>query len=227
MNLKEYRSIIFDLFHTLTSADVVRLPGKSTSEILGISRADWDRQLLLYSDDRLRGKLTNPFAIIEKMAHAIDPQIPAGVIEEAVENRIERFRYALSNVEETTICTLEKLKQAGKLLGLISNADVNEIAGWEDSPLRTYFNSVVFSCKVGYVKPEKEIYEIALKELGVTAEDVLYVGDGGSDELLGAKNTHMKTVLTTHVIKQLWPDRIEKAKQYADYIIGEIAELVV
>jgi putative hydrolase of the HAD superfamily len=226
MNLEEYHSIIFDLFHTLTSADVVRLPGKGTSEILGVSRADWNRQLLSYSDDRLRGWVTDPFEIIEKMAHAIDPQIPAGVIKEAVENRIERFRYALSNIEDTTIDTLTKLKRAGKLLGLISNADVNEIAGWEDSPLRRYFNSVIFSCNVGYVKPEKEIYEIALKELGVEGEYVLYVGDGGSDELSGAKKAGMKTVLTTHVIAQLWPERIEEAKQHADYVIRDLAELV-
>jgi len=227
MNLEEYHSIIFDLFHTLTSADVVMLPGKGTSEILGVSRDDWNQQLLLYSDDRLRGKMTDPFEIIERMAHAIDPKIPTHVVEEAVVNRIKRFRHALSNIEETTIDTLAKLKRGGKLLGLISNADINEIAGWEDSPLRRYFNSVVFSCNVGYVKPEKEIYEIALRELGVRAEDVLYVGDGGSDELLGARKARMKTVLTTHVIKQLWPERIEKAKQYADYVIEELPELFV
>jgi len=226
MNLEKYRAVVFDLFHTLTSADVLRLPGRGTSEILGVSREDWNRQLFSYSDDRLRGKITDPFTIIERMAHAIDPKITQKTIAEAVKNRVERFRYALINIQESTLNTLEKLKQSGKLIGLISNADVNEVVGWEDSPLKKYFDSIVFSCRVGYVKPEREIYEIALEELGVMAEDVLYVGDGGSDELLGAKKSGMKTVLTTHVIRQLWPERIVKARRYADFEINELVELV-
>jgi putative hydrolase of the HAD superfamily len=226
MNLEKYRAVVFDLFHTLTSADVLRLPDRGTSEILGVSREDWNRQLFSYSDDRLRGKITDPFTIIERMAHAIDPKITQKTIAEAVKNRVERFRYALINIQESTLNTLEKLKQSGKLIGLISNADVNEVVGWEDSPLKKYFDSIVFSCRVGYVKPEREIYEIALEELGVMAEDVLYVGDGGSDELLGAKKSGMKTVLTTHVIRQLWPERIVKARRYADFEINELVELV-
>jgi putative hydrolase of the HAD superfamily len=226
MNLEKYRAVVFDLFHTLTSADVLRLPDRGTSEILGVSREDWNRQLFSYSDDRLRGKITDPFTIIERMAHAIDPKITQKTIAEAVKNRVERFRYALINIQESTLNTLEKLKQSGKLIGLISNADVNEVVGWEDSPLKKYFDSIVFSCRVGYVKPEREIYEIALGELGVMAEDVLYVGDGGSDELLGAKKSGMKTVLTTHVIRQLWPERIVKARRYADFEINELVELV-
>lgn len=226
MNLEKYRAVVFDLFHTLTSGDVLRLPDRGTSEILGVSREDWNRQLFSYSDDRLRGKITDPFTIIERMAHAIDPKITQKTIAEAVKNRVERFRYALINIQESTLNTLEKLKQSGKLIGLISNADVNEVVGWEDSPLKKYFDSIVFSCRVGYVKPEREIYEIALEELGVMAEDVLYVGDGGSDELLGAKKSGMKTVLTTHVIRQLWPERIVKARRYADFEINELVELV-
>jgi putative hydrolase of the HAD superfamily len=224
--LAVYRAVIFDLFHTLTSADVIRLPGKGTSELLGVSREDWNRQLLVYSEERLRGKMTDPFQIIEKMAHAIDPRISEETIKRAVTNRIERFRYALINIEDTTIKTLAKLKQKGKLLGLISNADVNEIIGWQDSPLSKYFNSVIFSCDVGYVKPERDIYMKCLEEMRVQPKHVLYVGDGGSDELKGAKEVGMTTVMTTHVIKHFWPERIKRASEYADFQIDGLAELL-
>jgi putative hydrolase of the HAD superfamily len=226
MDLQEYRVVIFDLFHTLTSADVLRLPGKGTSEILGVSRAAWNEQLLRYSDDRLRGKITDPFMIIARMARAIDRTISDETIREAVENRINRFRRALMNIEDSTRVTLRELRRVGKSLGLISNADVNEIAGWDDSPLKPYFDCVVFSCRVGYVKPERQIYERALKELGIEARHILYVGDGGSDELRGAKDMGMNTVLTTHVIKQFWPERIVKARQYADFEINELTEII-
>ena len=226
MDLKKYRAVIFDLFHTLTSADVLRLPGRGTSEVLGVSREAWNEQLLRYSDDRLRGKITDPFVIMAQMAHAIDNAISDKTIKDAVENRIRRFRHALMNIEDSTLVTLRKLKRAGKALGLISNADVNEITSWGDSPLKPLFDCAIFSCQVGYVKPEKEIYEKALKELGVDARDVLYVGDGGSDELRGAKEMGMDTVLTTHVIKQFWPERIIKARGHADFEVNELIEIV-
>jgi putative hydrolase of the HAD superfamily len=226
MNLEKYRAVIFDLFHTLTSADALRAPGRGTSEVLGVAREDWNKQLLVYSDDRLRGKITDPFVIIERMAHALDPAIPDKTIKEAVKNRIERFRYALINIEDSTLDTLQELKETGKLIGLVSNADVNEVVGWEDSPLKPYFNSVVFSYRVGYIKPEREIYELALNELKVAPEDVLYAGDGGSDELRGAKEVGMTTALTIHVIKEFWPERVVKARKYADYEIDGIKGLL-
>ncbi|MDH4211150.1 MAG: HAD family hydrolase [candidate division WOR-3 bacterium] len=226
MNLDDYRAIIFDLFHTLTSADIMRLPGKGTSELLGVSREDWNRQLLVHSEERLRGKMTDPFGIIEKMAHAIDPGIKNETIKGAVTNRITRFKQALVHIEENTLTTLVALKKKDKLLGLISNADVNEILGWHDSPLRNYFDSVIFSCKVGYIKPEKEIYMKCLEELGVLPEEALYIGDGGSDELKGAKEVGMTTVMTIHVIKHFWPERIAKAREYADFEIDGLAEVL-
>jgi putative hydrolase of the HAD superfamily len=170
--------------------------------------------------------MTDPFQIMEQMAHSIDPGIPAQIIEEAVRNRIERFEYALINIDGETIDTLKRLKQMGKLLGLVSNADVNEISGWEKSPVRSFFDTVVFSCRVGFIKPEPEIYAIALRELKIRPEDVLYVGDGGSDELRGAKETGMTTVLTIHVIKEFWPERVVKARKYADHEVDGIGGLL-
>ncbi len=226
MNLEKYRAVIFDLFHTLTSADALRAPGRGTSEVLGVAREDWNKQLLVYSDDRLRGKITDPFVIIERMAHAIDPAISDKTIREAVKNRIARFKYALINIDGQTVDTLRRLKQTGKLLGLVSNADVNEIAGWGNSPLKEFFDCVIFSYRVGYIKPEREIYEIALNELNVAPGDVLYTGDGGSDELRGAKEMGMTTALTIHVIKEFWPERVVKARKYADYEIDGIKDLL-
>ena len=43
-------------------------------------------------------------------------------------------------------------------------ADIR-IASWEKSPLYALFDDVVFSYEVGYVKPQPQIYEIALKRL--------------------------------------------------------------
>lgn len=224
MLLDRYAVAIFDLFHTLTSGAGLRKT-RGTSEILGVSREAWNDQLLFYSEDRLRGKLRDQYRIIEKMAHAIDPTIPDAIIRQAAENRIHRFRYALQHIEQPTLNMLQRLHEAGKKLGLVSNGDVNEFTGWNSSPLKKYFSAVVFSCDVGYMKPERTIYDLCLEKLGVIARDCLYIGDGGSDELRGARSCGMTTVLTIRVIKDLWPEKIGTRRPYADHEIDTWDEL--
>jgi putative hydrolase of the HAD superfamily len=78
---------------------------------------------------------------------------------------------------------------------------------------------VTFSYQVGSVKPEPEIYRLALNSLNVSPEDSIFVGDGGSNELFGAKNVGFTTVMTTEIIGQLWPDKIQERRKHTDYVI--------
>ncbi len=224
--LREFRGIIFDLFHTLTPLEASSTGLRATSEILGVSRRDWNEQLLHYSDHRLRGKVTDPYQIIKGLAYRIDPTIPEDTLREAARTRADRFRRVLTAIDETILETLGILRARGKLLGLVSNADVMEISGWTGSPLRQHFVAAVFSCRSGYVKPERRAYEACLEKLGVVPEESLFVGDGGSDELRGAKAIGMTTVLVTHIVRQLWPEVIEARREHADYEIERIEELV-
>jgi len=238
--------IIFDLFHTLTSLESTwsgnpssatsdsqksefsesNSAGPLTSTMLGISREAWNEQLLKKSRERLAGQWQDPFVFIEKMAHAIDASIPDELIRAAVVNRINRFGQAMRGIPVEHANVLKELKARGKKVGLISNADVTEVAAWDESPIASIFDSTVFSCKVGYVKPESEIYEACLSELGVSASDCVYVGDGGSDELKGARTLGMITVMITGEVEHIWPDKLEAREKDADFVIVKLAELL-
>ncbi|MFC1978909.1 HAD family hydrolase [Chloroflexota bacterium] len=238
--------IIFDLFHTLTSLEATgRIEAKTdgaqgnsnvysesspggpmTSTMLGVSPEAWNEQLLEKSRERLAGEWKDPFIFIEIMAHAIDPSIPDASIRAAVVNRISRFGQAMRGIPIEHVKVLEQLKARGKKFGLISNADVTEVAAWDESPISSIFDSTVFSCKVGYVKPEREIYEACLIELGVSAADCVYIGDGGSDELRGAKSLGMVTVMITGEVEQIWPDKLGARKKDADFVIKKLIELL-
>jgi putative hydrolase of the HAD superfamily len=163
---------------------------------------------------------------IEVMAHAIDPSIPDELIRAAVVNRINRFGQAMRGIPIEHANVLKELKSRGKKIGLISNADITEVAAWDESPIASIFDSTVFSCKAGYVKPEREIYEACLSELGVSAIDCVYVGDGGSDELKGARSLGMTTVMITGEVEHIWPDKLESRKKDADFVIVKLAELL-
>jgi putative hydrolase of the HAD superfamily len=220
------KAVIFDLFHTLTSLESTGSIGPGTSQLLGVSREEWNEQLMEKSRERLTGEARDAVSIIRNMAHAIDPSISEDVIEKATMNRIERFRSALITIPETTIDVLRMLKERKHKLGLISNADVSEVIAWRDSPISHLFDSVIFSCEVGFVKPEREIYEISMKQLRVEAHECLFIGDGGSMELKGAQDVGMSTILMTGIIKEIWPSRIDERKQYADLVMENLVELL-
>lgn len=225
MNNK-YKAVIFDLFHTLTSANSVNAPGRETADILGVSQEQWNAQIFNYSNDRLTGKNKDAYEIVREMAHVINPAITEDTIKEATESRVRRFNYALINIDPKVQEVLKKVEKLNILMGLLSNADVQEVSAWDQSPIKYLFDSVVFSCDVGFVKPQAEIYEISLKQLGVKPDEVLFVGDGGCDELKGAQEVGIKTVLMTEFIKKLWPEKIIARRQYADYEIDDLKKLL-
>ena len=219
-------ALLFDLFHTLTAKESIWPNLPSTSEILGLPSEEWNRQLLEKSRDRLIGQIKDPVAIIERMAHSIDPNLPMTVIEKAARNRIARFENALISIPDRTVMALKRLRAAGKKICLISNADAMEIAGWRKSPICDLFECAVFSCDVGFAKPDKEIYEIGLKRIHQTPENAVFIGDGGSNELYGAKQVGLSTVMVAGVIREIWPEQIDAHRKDADYIIEEIDELI-
>lgn len=222
----EKRAIFFDLFHTLTGLESRWSNQPSTSELLGVDREAWNEQLLEKSRERLAGDEKDPFTIMRGLAHAIDPSIPLNLLREVTETRMQRFAGTVINIPPENLDVLRVLRAQGKKLGLISNADVTEIAAWDRSPLAECFDSVILSCHVGCVKPEKEIYELAMRELDVQADESIFVGDGSCDELAGAQSVGMTTVMITGVIKELWPARIEQRRPHADYVIDKLSELL-
>jgi putative hydrolase of the HAD superfamily len=225
--LTEKHAVIFDLFHTLTSIESAGPPLPGTTSLLGIDPEKWNQQLWERSEERLTGKIKDPFLIMRQMVHAIDPGIKEERIDAATEIRLARFRGTLANIPASTRQTLLKLKERGKKIGLLSNADALDISGWSNSPIAPLFDSVVFSCEVGFMKPQRKIYEISLKQLSLSPQEVAFVGDGGSHELEAAKELGITTVFMAGLIRDLWPDKIEPRKKLADFAIENLDELVL
>jgi putative hydrolase of the HAD superfamily len=173
---------------------------------------------------RLSGEERDPVKIVRTLAHTIDPTIPEERIAEAARVRIRRFRDALLCVPGENRQALERLTSAGVKLGLISNADAVEIAAWPECPLAGCFDAEVFSCDVGYVKPEAEIYLECLERIGLEARDCLFVGDGGSNELEGARAVGMRPVFMSGVVSDLWPEETSARRAAADHEIRAVSE---
>ena len=168
------RAIVFDLFHTLTGLESEWCNLPWTSDVLGIDRAVWNTALTVQSRWRVAGEERDPYRIVERLARAIDPSITDETLRIAVEIRIARFRHSLIRVPPANVETLRQLRAAGFRLGLISNADVMEVAAWADSPLAGLFDVEVFSCTAGCVKPEPAIFARCLDALDVAAAQSMW-----------------------------------------------------
>jgi putative hydrolase of the HAD superfamily len=90
--------------------------------------------------------------------------------------------------------TIAALRERGLKTGLITVCSEDVVSLWEETDFHGLFDAEVFSAAVGLRKPDPEIYRIALEQLGVEAEDAMFVGDGANDELGGAERIGMTAV---------------------------------
>jgi putative hydrolase of the HAD superfamily len=98
-------------------------------------------------------------------------------------------------VDADALPVLQKLYGKYKL-GLISNFAIPECA-WkllDRFDLKRFFNVVVISGDINRRKPSPEIFERALKILGVEASRAVFVGDMLDLDVVGPQKVGMKTV---------------------------------
>lgn len=217
--------IFFDLFFTLITPKYNN--GRNENDVLGISKEEWEE----YAEDdalyleRAMGKETNPKKIIESIIKKGEIKASDNQINEILELRKNRFQKSLIDVDCKVLEVLSDIKKRGKRLCLISNADVIDVMNWNKSPLNELFDATIFSYEVGCLKPQSQIYEIGLKKMNTTSEKCIFVGDGGFDELKGAKELGMKTILAGHFLERERTEH-DTIKKFADYYIKDFKEIV-
>jgi len=109
--------------------------------------------------------------------------------------RMHGERHLWCSVADGTGAALDRLRQAGLRLGIISNSDGRVAAALEAAGLRHHFDVVVDSALVGVEKPDPAIFRAALEALEVAPAEALYVGDLYEVDVLGARAAGMEAVL--------------------------------
>ena len=110
-------------------------------------------------------------------------------------SRMHRERHLWSSVAERSAESLQRLRDAGLRLGVVSNSDGRVEQALQAAGLRGYFDVVVDSALVGVEKPDPRIFYAALDALGVSPGEALYVGDLYEVDVVGARAAGMEAVL--------------------------------
>jgi putative hydrolase of the HAD superfamily len=102
---------------------------------------------------------------------------------------------AWSNLNSDTLDVLEAIDSSGVKMALLSNMPTEMADFFQHSSVwAKYFSRLFFSGHLGLVKPEPEIYQHVLQELGASGDQVVFIDDR-QENLDAAAKLGIRTVL--------------------------------
>lgn len=225
--MKKQRAILFDMYGTLLyEEDGFEVLYHHLSDYLGIDRAHLAECREKSSPEAMRGEITahqRAVLLMRELGLPEDEERIAAFVDKEWNFRKSRIRFY-----EATIPTLQLLREQGYKLGLVSDA----VYPWPEivaeTPLPKLLDMLTFSCEVGATKPEPVMYLSTCEKLGVDPSDCVYAGDGGSDEMNGARNVGIVPVLVDQpwAFCRLAAPGIVSGYQYVIPNIGELPALL-
>lgn len=110
---------------------------------------------------------------------------------------IEQYRNAIQEAEQPDYELLRYIKDLRKQykVAVLSNVNTGVLERKiGEKWLQECFDACVVSADVGYIKPEREIYELTAKRLGVRISECVFIDDR-EKYTIAAKTIGMKTIL--------------------------------
>jgi putative hydrolase of the HAD superfamily len=176
--LAELGIVDFDGFYRTYSAHNHRLWDRYTKGFIKQEELRWKRVYLSLLDFKVANE---PLA--KQMSQAYLEILP---------NKKHLFPY--------TIEILEYLKQKDYKMHLITNGfESVQFKKIKNSGLQDYFIEVITSEASNSLKPQKEIFEYALKNANAIVEKSIMIGDNESADIQGGINIGMDTIFVNHI----------------------------
>jgi HAD superfamily hydrolase (TIGR01549 family) len=239
------RAVLFDLFDTLVD---LRLEGLPQIEVNGrtyrttyarlhdaivqrtpldferfareLARVDREIRDLYYDKGRELPTRARFEALIEGLG-LDDPELPEVLTEVHMGTLRGQATFVKHHPE-----VLARIGRRAKL-GLVSNFSHSPTARalLDEAGLSEHLDAIVISDRVGFRKPRPEIFQAALRELDVAAEETLHVGDSLAADVHGAASLGIRPVWLTRRV----PDPQGSLESYSGlpphWILGDLREL--
>jgi putative hydrolase of the HAD superfamily len=187
------RAVIFDYFGTLarTSSLADYLAARRRiAELLGVDPAAFLAELEATYSERATGLAGHDTVrVLRWLARRLGTEPGEEQLAAAARLRLAEFTHVPIRAEAVPV--LSALRRSGLRTGLVSDCSCELPAVWPRLPVAPHVDAVVFSFVEGVRKPDLSLYLTACRRLGVAPHECVYVGDGGSNELSGARAAGM------------------------------------
>ncbi len=199
------KAVFFDAFHTLVYLDsfferlqmhfAERGVVVSLEAIAQAARAEMTH----YKRNALRGKDEESLAQLRRECGAAlkNGLEAAGVdvpltMEEVTDVLVGSVHFG---VYPEVVGVLQRLKENGCILGVVSNWDYRLPAILNELGVGCFFDFILTSAACGYEKPDARIFQEALRRAQVAPEEALHVGDSYERDFIGAQQVGIQPVL--------------------------------
>lgn len=118
---------------------------------------------------------------------------------------------------EDVIPTFRGLQELGVGIGILSNWGTHLRAVLRRFELDRFAQFVIVSAEVGFAKPDRRIFQMAVTRAGTPAHRLLYVGDRYRDDIEGARNAGLDALLL---------DRGNHHSPTANTTIGDLRQVI-
>ena len=199
-----YKAVLFDLFGTLIESPSMTAYRQMVAEIalvLGQTPETFQTPWMSINDGRLDGSFGSSEGDILAAAELVGANVSDSQMAQCMELRRSITRKFLTP-KTGVIAMLEELNAMGCDIGLVTDCVYDVPAVWLDTEFALYFAASHYSCVTHIRKPDARAYQVVIDELDVSADETLFVGDGGSDELNGAVRVGIDAVQIDDLITE-------------------------
>lgn len=188
---KKIKAAIFDFWQTLIDTSTVDSTAVWNA-YTGASKELVYMAMNRHEDDFMSGRISLPdwpYLVADTLGIKISEQTAKKITAEIQELWIKESE-PYADARELLL----DLRSAGIKTAVCSNANP-----FTRAVIDFYFSDVldarIVSCEVGHIKPNPEIFQATIRELRVRPDEVAYAGDGGHNEISGAKTFGFSTIL--------------------------------
>lgn len=190
------KAIIFDLYNTLVYTQYKAKPYLNLFRTLGLTKDEMN-----FWRDRV---MTTNFDSFEELKKSIKPQSDVYTGQYEYDIRDENQSTHLFDDVEFVLNELSKRYE----LYLISNIASPYKECFFNLGLDRWIKEPIFSCDVGYSKPDKRIYELVIEKSGLQPSQLLMIGDSVKADYQGALDCGIKAILKDKPLKLILPNLV-------------------
>lgn len=202
--LMAYKAVIFDLDDTLLNRDdaidkMFSIILEKCYEDVKNSKRNQMLQKFKEYDQRDYGN-SNKTRVFETFFNEFPPQyrIPSNCIQDFWNSNFPNC----FSINQSTINIINTIKRWAKVAIITNGTALRQRAKIDKTKLNSYFETIIISEEVGFRKPDKQIFELALKKLNVNRNEVIFVGDDIEKDIGGCQNVDIKGIWYNPLMKR-------------------------